>query len=186
MSTQDSNLHIELKQADNNNSNDYSGVGKALTAVAAGAAVLTACKKENLATFELNDVPLGAESADKSKLKSNEQFIAILYTNLFQSAISTTRVFDLNQCMESVGDQDVAREVLISNFFNTPGVYLPTLEEMNADMDGFIEDTYRRFFVRNPSEAEKTWVKNFIQSNPYMTPELVFFAFALSNEYLYY
>jgi hypothetical protein len=75
---------------------------------------------------------------------------------------------------------------LISNFFNDAGVQLPTVAEMNTNPDGFIEETYKRFFVRLPNEAEKTWVRNFIQSNPYMTPELVFFAFALSNEYQYY
>ena len=86
----------------------------------------------------------------------------------------------------SIGDQELGREVLISNFFNQVGVQMPTVEEMNVDVESFIEETYKRFFVRIPSEAEKTWVKNFIQSNPYMTPELVYFSFALSNEYLYY
>ncbi len=86
----------------------------------------------------------------------------------------------------SIGDQELAREVLISNLFNTSSVQLPSQEEMMADLDGFIEETYKRFFVRLPSEGEKTWVKNFISNNPYMSPELVYFSFALSNEYLYY
>jgi hypothetical protein len=57
---------------------------------------------------------------------------------------------------------------------------------MNADIDTFIDDTYVRFYVRFPTEAEKTYVRNFIQSNPYMTPELVYFSFALSDEYMFY
>jgi hypothetical protein len=74
----------------------------------------------------------------------------------------------------------------LTDYFNDPGVQLPSVEEMNSDPDAFIEDTYKRFFVRVPSEAEKTWIRNFIQTNPYLTPELVYFAFALSNEYQYY
>ena len=57
---------------------------------------------------------------------------------------------------------------------------------MRADVDGFLKETYKRFFVRDISEAERTWFKNYIQDNPNVTPELVYFAFTLSNEYLFY
>ena len=57
---------------------------------------------------------------------------------------------------------------------------------MRADLDLFLEDTYQRFFVRNPSEAERAWMKSFILSHPDMTPDLVFFSFALSEEYQFY
>jgi hypothetical protein len=150
------------------------------------AGVLSGCKKDQDLLYELNPVSLYNGSADKDKLKTNEQYVSILFTNLFQTGISSEAVFELNQCLMSIGDQELGREVLISNFFNQAGVQMPTVEEMNADIEVFIVDTYKRFFVRIPSEAEKTWVKNFIQSNPYMTPELVYFSFALSNEYLYY
>lgn len=155
-------------------------------ALAGIAALLAACKKDSDALFELNPVTVDAANAGKDKLKSNEQFVSILYTNLFQSAISNELKFDLNRCLESIGDKELAREVLISNFFNEPGVQMPSAEQLNADIDAFVEDTYARFFVRKPSEAEKLWVKSFIQNNPYMTPELVYFSFALSNEYQYY
>jgi hypothetical protein len=160
------------------------------TAVAVGTLAATlalaSCKKDEETLFEINDVALYGSAAEKDKQKTNQQYVSILYTNLFQTALSGNDVFNLNNCFLSIGDQELAREVLISNYFNQEGVQLPTIEEMNADIDAFIEDTYKRFFVRYPTEAEKTWIKNFIQGNPFMTPELVFFSFALSNEYLFY
>jgi len=57
---------------------------------------------------------------------------------------------------------------------------------MRANPDVFTEQTYERFFVRKPSEAEKTWFRNFIEANPQLSAEMIYFAFALSNEYLYY
>ncbi|MEY3398312.1 MAG: hypothetical protein RL220_906 [Bacteroidota bacterium] len=156
-----------------------------LAALATGA--LASCRKEEPEViYDINNVQLYGSAAEKDKLKTNEQYVSILFTNLFQTAISSEAAFELNQCLLSIGDQELAREVLISNFFNQQGVQLPAVEEMNADPDSFIIDTYKRFFVRIPSEAEITWVRNFIQSNPYLTPELVYFAFAISNEYLYY
>ena len=147
---------------------------------------MSASKKEKEARFELNEVELTPSNAEKDKVKTNEQYVAILYANLFQSALSANDLFDLNNAIESIGDKELAREVIISNFMNDPNVQLPTIDEMNADLDAFIEDTYIRFLVRFPSEAEKTWMKNFIQSNPYMTPELIYFSFALSGEYMFY
>jgi hypothetical protein len=178
MSMQESNNKIAPVQE--------AGLGKLAVLATAAAVALQSCKKDTDVMYELNEVALYSDASDKTRLKSNEQFVSILFTNLFQSGISSDIVFELNECFLSIGDQEVAREVLISNFFNQSNVQLPTVDEMMADMDLFIENTYRRFFVRMPSEGEKTWVKNFINNNPYMTPELVYFSFALSNEYLYY
>jgi hypothetical protein len=109
-----------------------------------------------------------------------------LYTNLFQTALSANDLFDIGECIQSIGDKELAREVIISNFMNKPGVILPSEEDMNADLDQFITDTYVKFYVRYPTSAEKEFLRNFISSNPYMTPELVYFSFALSDEYMYY
>jgi len=148
--------------------------------------VLSGCKKEPEPLFQLNDVPLYPTGAGKDKMKTNEQYVAILHANLFQTALSANDIFDINECIESIGDKDLAREVLISNFMNKPGVIIPSVEEMNADLDKFVTDTYIRFYVRYPTEAERTYLKNYISGNPYMTPELVYFTFALSNEYMFY
>jgi hypothetical protein len=180
MNTQDSNQNLPSEQG------SLGQAAKGVAVVAAAAAALSSCRKEEELLFNINDVELYASAAEKVRPKSNEQFVSILFTNLFQTAISSDTVFELNQCLESIGDKELGREVLISNFFNNENVLMPTVEQMNADIDAFIEDTYKRFYVRLPSEAEKQWVKNFIQNNPYMTPELVYFSFALSTEYMYY
>ena len=145
------------------------------------------CKKEPIDPhFELNNYELYPATAGKDKLKTNEQYVAILHANLFQTALSANDIFDLNNCIESIGDKELAREVIISNFMNKEGVQLPSEEEMDANIDQFIIDTYIRFLVRIPTEAEKTYLRNYIQGNPFMTPELVYFSFALSNEYMFY
>ena len=181
MSTQDLNNKIV-------ESSEQGSLGKLALLATATAVALQSCKKdpEQVGVYELNDVALTTDSANKTRLKTNEQYVSILFTNLFQAGISSDIVFELNECFLSIGDQELAREVLISNLFNNPAVQLPSVEDMMADLDGFIEETYKRFFVHLPSEGEKTWVRNFISNTPYMTPELVYFSFALSNEYMYY
>ena len=143
------------------------------------------CKKED-DTYQVNSELILPASAFKTKLKTDQQYVAILHANLFQQALSANELYDIAQCIESIGDKEVAREVVISNFMNKPGVQIPTDSVMHADIDKFIVETYERFLVREPSEAEITYLKNFILSDPNVTPELVYFSFALSNEYLFY
>jgi len=65
-------------------------------------------------------------------------------------------------------------------------VMIPSDSLMHADVDAFIIATYNRFLVRNPTEAEKTWFRNMIAADPNVTTELIYFSFALSEEYLFY
>jgi hypothetical protein len=154
-------------------------------AAAAAAALLQACRKSD-DVFELETPLLYADNSSKTKLKTNEQFINILYTGLFQTAPTEDYLSALSTILTSIGDQLLAREVVIANFFNTPDVQLPSMEEMRGNVGAFVEETYKNFYLRLPGAAEKAWVTQFIESQPEYTPELVYFAFALSNEYLYY
>jgi hypothetical protein len=147
---------------------------------------LFACQKQYDNIYEVNEVSLKPNSSSKVKPKSNEQFVSILYTNLFQQALPGNQLVDLSDCIESIGDKSLAHQVIVSNFMNRPAVILPSNQTMRDNPDEFITATYKRFLVRLPTEGEKLWFTNFIQSNPTLTPELVYVAFALSNEYAYY
>ncbi len=151
---------------------------------------LPACKKEEKKLFDVNETDILPPNSGKNKLKTNEQYVAILHANLFQYALSANQIFEIGQCMESIGDQELAREVVISNFMNKPGTIIPSKSQMTADLDFFITDTYIRFLVRKPTEAEKTYFENYLLANITPTdtimPELVYISFALSNEYMYY
>jgi hypothetical protein len=160
---------------------------KPLALLALGFVLLSfnGCKKDP-SLFEVNSLDVLPPNAGKTKLKTNEQYVAILYANLFQTALSANQIFRISECIQSIGDKEIAREVIISNFMNKPGVIMPTEAEMRGNLDIFITETYVRFLVRNPTEAEKVWFTNFIEGDPNVNPELVYFSFALCNEYMYY
>jgi len=153
--------------------------------ILASALLFTGCKKE-VFVYEVDPVDLGRGAGDKDREKSTQEYAAILHANLFQTALSPGDLYEIDQCIQSIGDKQLAREVIISNFMNKPGVIIPTSEEMHADVNAFITATYNRFLVRNPTEAEKTWFRNMIEADPNVTPELIYFSFALSEEYLFY
>lgn len=146
--------------------------------------LFAACEKP--VVYQVNPETVTRPNAQKSKLKSEEQYLSILYANLFQEALSANELLEMTDVIFSIGDKDLAHEVIISNLMNRPDVQLPPDSVMRADIPKFIRDTYERFLVRQPTQAELTWFTNFIESNPNLSTEMVFFAFALSNEYLYY
>jgi hypothetical protein len=147
---------------------------------------LSSCRKEENILYEVNNVDAADVGAEKNRFKSEQQYVAILYANLFQKALSGSQLVEVTELIESCGDKETIKEVIISSFMNSPEKIIPTEQEMRANPNLFIEETYIRFLVRRPSQAEKTWFRNFIESDPHVTPELVYMSFALSDEYNYY
>lgn len=148
---------------------------------------LSACTNRDIDyLYQLQEVDLSASQIEKNQQKSIEQYISILHANLFRKALSADEMVELRDCMTSIGDKILAKQMIVSNFMNRSDIILPTLEEMHEDIDGFIRETYRRFLVREPTEAELAYFRNLILRQPGITPELVYIAFALSDEYYYY
>lgn len=145
----------------------------------------SACKKEEV-IYDLNQVNANSYNSGKDKLKSIAQYISILYANLFQEALSANELVEISNCIMSIGDKEVANEIVLSNFMNKSGVIMPSDSLMRADVDAFLEETYTRFFIRNITEAEREFFKKFLETNPNVSVEMVYTAFSLSNEYQFY
>lgn len=114
------------------------------------------------------------------------QYISILYANLFQTALSSNELVEITNCIESIGDKQIAHEIVVSSFMNSEDVTIPADSVMRADLNYFIEETYKRFYVRDITEAERKFFLDFFESNPNVSSEVVYMAFALSNEYQFY
>ena len=85
---------------------------------------------------------------------------------MFQKALSANELVEIKNCIESIGDKEVAHEIVLSNFMNKTGVTLPSDSLMRADINVFIEKTYKRFYVRDLTEAEREFFLNFFESHP--------------------
>ena len=146
--------------------------------------ILISCKKEDI--YDVNQINANSYNANKNKLKTTHQYISIVYANLFQQALSANELVEISRCIESIGDKQVAHEIVLSNFMNKEGVMIPSDSVMREDLDLFIEETYKRFYVRDITEAEREFFINFFETNQNVSAEMVYMAFALSNEYQYY
>ena len=144
------------------------------------------CTKERIINYGVQTTSVVEDKSKKTKEKNDAEFVSILYTNLYQTAISPNQLYKTQNVIYSIGDQDVAHEMLLSNYFNTSGITIPSNNEMKTSIDDFIVNTYKRFYLRYPSEGEKAFFKQYISNNANVTVEMVYTAFACSEEYQYY
>ena len=150
-----------------------------------GMILFSSCTDEYY-VYGIEDVDITPVNSEKDKPKTHTQYISILYANMFQKAIGPNQMLQALNAIESIGDKQVAYDMLVSKYMNDPEVKLPSVESMRADPETFVRETYTRFLVRQPTEAELQWMINYIDSRPSLTPELVFFSFATSNEHAHY
>lgn len=118
------------------------------------------CKKEQHIGFGLENANVYEDKSRKTKKKNDAEYISILYTNLYQSPISPNQLYKTQNVLYSIGDQDVASEMLLSNYFNTGSIQMPTNTLMRQDIESFVTNTYKRFYLRYPSEGEKAFLNN--------------------------
>lgn len=152
------------------------------------------CKKEIVTQNEVNaDYTYNVENeviyqsnVEKTRQKTPELYISILYSNLFQSSIPANDLSELAGIRAGTGDKQLADELFLNGFVNGGNAIIPTDSEMRDDIDAFIHNTYLRFFLRIPTAYELYELKKEIEADAQLTPALIYQGFALSNEYKFY
>ena len=138
--------------------------------------------------YGLDDVPLYTSSVDKNKQKTNTQYLSTIYSDLYQTTIPGSNLATLSNMLLASGDKIMMSELITNAFMNDAPVQalVPTQAEMNTDLDAFIRSTYIRFYLREPTEFEKYYLKKIIEEDTSITPEIIYTSFATSNEYWFY
>lgn len=145
-----------------------------------------ACEGERTYLYEVNQVTVSESDISKENLKSELEFLSLAYNDLFGTTLTENQLFSLAQAYSSLGDKNLIVDILIRNFLNAPGANVPSSQAMRSDINRFITDTYKKFYVREPGEYELWYLRSLIQNDPDMTPEMLYYAFLTSDEYRFY
>jgi len=148
--------------------------------------LLPSCNKEKNIIYDVNDVNVNRPEGNKDYVKSLAEFISIAFTDLFGQNISQAELQTLAVPYSGFGDLKLIEDMIIKNFLNSSSVIIPSDSEMRANVDQFLMDTYQKFFNRLPNEFELWHMKNLINENSDINPELIYYAIMTSNEYRYY
>lgn len=159
---------------------------KLLTILALFILTMSSCKKEYNYIYDVGTEVVYSSNGEKNKEKSSTQFISILYSNLFQSTVTQQQLNDLSELRLAIGDKQIADNLIINAYVHNGAVQIPTNAAMRTDINLFVENTYLRFFLRKPTPYEAQFMKESIEADVGMTPDLIYSAFAESNEYKFY
>lgn len=159
---------------------------RALAFLALTVALHTSCKKDIITQYQIRDVALYSSASEKKNLKSDEQFISIMYTDIFEKSISNEQLLSMNKAYTSIGDKSLIIDILIKSLLADQSANIPTIAEMRADPETFVQDTYKRFLVRLPSKQEEWFLTNQIANNNKLEPLDIYYAVLTSDEYRYY
>lgn len=147
---------------------------------------LAACEQEQPMIYEVNDVQAQDALSDKSASKQNLELISNAHTDLLGSTIDNKQLTALTATMVAFGDQEVMVDLIIRNFLNDPDASVPPDDTMRNDPEAFVDASYEKFYLRQPTEYERWGMVNMINDDPELTVEEVYYAFLTSNEYRYY
>ena len=155
----------------------------------------TACKKEvetikevtvDNIIYDLGNTVVYQSSSEKTKQKTDQQYLSVLYADIFQTAIPQDDLSQVSDIRLAFGDKQAADELIINSWINAPDAVIPTNTQMRNDLENFIRDTYIRFYLREPTPYESIFLKHQIENDTNLTPEMIYTSFATSNEYKYY
>ena len=149
--------------------------------------LLFSCKKEKKITYQLNDVIIENNSANKDHLKSTTEFISIAYSDIFGAVISTNKLADLSTIYKAFGDKKLIEQMVIKNFLNEPSIQIPQIDRTSiSTINSFVQNMYTKLYNRTPDEYELWFVADMITKDNDLTSELIYFTLMTANEYRYY
>ena len=149
--------------------------------------LLFSCKKEKKITYQLNDVTIENNTANKDHLKSTIEFISIAYSDIFGTVISTNKLAELSTIYKAFGDKKLIEQMVIKNFLNEPSIQIPQIDRSSSGtIHSFVQNVYTKLYNRTPDEYELWFVADMIEKDPDLTSELIYFSLMTANEYRYY
>ena len=149
--------------------------------------LLFSCKKEKKITYQLNDVTIENNTANKDHLKSTIEFISIAYSDIFGTVISTNKLAELSQIYKAFGDKKLIEQMVIKNFLNEPSIQIVQIDRSSmGTINSFVQNAYTKLYNRTPDEYELWFVADMITKDNDLTSELIYFSLMTANEYRYY
>lgn len=157
-----------------------------LAALGLMAILSTGCQKQVVTQYEIEDVELYSSASEKKNLKSDEQFISILYTDIFGKSITNGEMQTMNEAYTSIGDKSLIIDILIKSLLTDSSADIPGDSEMRANPSEFVKTTYKRFLVRKPTKQEEWFLVNQINQNKDLKTVDIYYALLTGDEYRYY
>lgn len=143
------------------------------------------CKKEQV-IYEVNNEHVKLNSIDKNTLKRQTEFISQAHADLFGKPIGSNALDESLICYEAFSDKDMVEDLMILDMIRGANSKIPDRDAIELNIDSFTVATYKKFYHRNPNELEIWNIRNLIQSDTTVKPDMIYYSIMTSDEYKFY
>jgi len=123
---------------------------------------------------------------EKTELKDDLQFMSIAYRDLFNEEVPPSTLEVMRTAYIGFGDKNLVVDRVVQAMLSSPNLVLPSQLDMLGDKELFINTTYRKFLLRDPTSFELAYWVSQLTEFPNLTPKDVYYIFMTSAEYKYY
>jgi len=135
--------------------------------------------------YEVEPVTVNVQGGTKRALKSDRQFVSSAFADVLKKQMTSDELDEAMVCYNAMSDKELMRDMIIRDMLKRSS-RIPSSSEMRADTEKFVQDTYVRFYKRDPSDLERWTVKQQIDQDTSLLPVMVYYAFMSGEEYRYY
>jgi hypothetical protein len=149
---------------------------------------ISACKKDDPTyLFEVDNIQVKPNSANKDRLKTDIEFISIAYNDLYGANISQSELDEIIRSYQSFGDKSLVIELIIKKFVFSSQSNITTIDRSSdATIEAFVQESYEKIYNRTPNSFEKWYLTDFLKSNEDINSQTFYYSIMTANEYRYY
>ncbi len=136
--------------------------------------------------YEVEPVLVQVQGGQKKAAKTDRQFVSGAFSDVMKKQISTSELDEAVYCYESNSDKELIRDMVVRDLLKRSAAVIPSVAAMRGNPGQFVDDTYRRFFKRDPSDLERWTVQTQIEQDTSIQPVMVYYVFMSAEEYYYY
>lgn len=144
---------------------------------------MMSCQPETI--YDVGTLKPNSEG-DKTELKDDLQFMSIAYRDLFEEEVPPGVLELMRTAYISLGDKELVVDRVVQAMLSSPDLELPSQTDMLGAKAVFIQSTYRKFLLRDPSSFEEAYWVSQLTENPNLSVKDVYYIFMTSQEYKYY
>lgn len=145
--------------------------------------LLAACQPETI--YDVGTLKPQSDG-EKTELKDDLQFMSIAYRDLFNEEVPPSTLEIMRTAYIGFGDKDLVVDRVVQAMLSSPNLVLPSQLDMLGDKELFINTTYRKFLLRDPTSFELAYWVSQLTESPNLSPKDVYYIFMTSAEYKYY
>jgi hypothetical protein len=145
--------------------------------------LFVSCQKEQIVQYGINEVNVDKPGASKPNQKSTEQYLSIVYSDLYDKQITNNELVRLNTIVESFGDKGLVEKMIVESFLSSSNLKITSKADMVKDPTAFLNAAYKKFLGRFPSEMEKWFLTKKIKESTIVSPQLIYLSILTSVEY---